>query len=893
MAATINYLYNVAACCDSRLNGSFTSTTNLTTGTFTYTGSTYTDPTNNFEWVNGACYLIIKIGVGSTTAILPNANLTVVAGDCLTAPCPCASDNRYLIFQNCCDNSLIYFKSAQDASYYFGLREYIGAPNYVLENTCYRVDIVSVGIGPIVNNTMWNALPLAPNNSSFEIKSSSLVIDCDDTGFKTECPNCIERCFMLTTCNGDIIYTNTNLSLYVGQFITINDQDNNPIVGTWYVIETDAPCDPESFFSSLQITGSNLQPDCPNECYEVTGTPTIIIYVDQDQATQELLGPGKFCSIVPPIVMGGTGVVTNYGNCVDNECPELCYIFTNCITSETLTVVSNTPNISQYASQDKVVTLNGYDGCWTIESNNGSGCECIDISFTYNSANYAYSIDKSGTRNGKNEYVSERGEIYWYEDGYWICNLFFDGFESYNRSLTNTDCPALNNWSNTDPVEVENLVTSVGNCCCVKVSYSYQDVDYTYNVPLSDTVIPIGGFKNDYYLDLEDGYFIQIVWIESGVWLLDINTPNGAAQLVNVTDSDCPKFPSWEVIEGDEFLNTVTSDCDSVPCDCPVNVTILQVFDDCPSCLPTIAYKFTNCNNQAIIKYSTDDYSAYVGKTVELDCGECWFVTQIDFVPPATQPINILFTFDSCLACNRTYYKLIDCLDQNNIIYTYTDLSTYIDDVLKIKGCNSCFTVEETREPVNAGIVEVTDSYIDCPECLETFPCVCSRITNQDTVTKNFTYINCLFEEVNITLAANETSDKVCLSSWVLTPEEEALVYIEHFGDCINGQCPVEPLPKRKVKPGYSTPSCDIEKYEKITCKSSEIYYKQVMRLRYGISNCCPEDEEKWLIKKELIDLQALIDPDYICKPVTTCCNQHINSCGCDCNQTIKTCNSQ
>jgi hypothetical protein len=211
---------------------------------------------------------------------------------------------------------------------------------------------------------------------------------------------------------------------------------------------------------------------------------------------------------------------------------------------------------------------------------------------------------------------------------------------------------------------------------------------------------------------------------------------------------------------------------------------------------------------------------------------------------------------------------------------------------LKIEGCDTCFTVEETREPINAGIVTVTDSYLDCPECLETFPCVCNRITNQGTTAKDFTYLDCLFEEVTINLQPNETSDKVCLINWVLTPEEEALVYIEHFGDCINGQCPVVPLPKRKVKPGYSTPSCDIEKYEKITCRSSEILYKQVIRLRYGISNCCPEDDEKWLIKKELIDLDALRDPDYICKPTTSCCNQPITSCGCDCNSTLKTCNS-
>jgi hypothetical protein len=505
-------------------------------------------------------------------------------------------------------------------------------------------------------------------------------------------------------------------------------------------------------------------------------------------------------------------------------------------------------------------------------------------------------------------------------------------------------------------------------------------------------------------------------------------------------------------------------------CTCPIPVTVLQSFEDCPSCVPIIAYKFTNCNNQTLVQYSTEDYSAYVGKTVELECGDCWFVSQIDYIPPSTQTITILYTFDSCIACNRTYYKLTDCLDPNNVTYTYTDLSsltptpiagcdcisvtytleggepvtveveltsipsidgalgyefeiggvsyiiaynivsentwacfsvfgtsqaTLSEDtecpfgiytievgsifeafevepcsslpVIKIKGCDTCFTVEETREPINAGIVELVDSFIDCPECLETFPCICNRITNQDTIAKDFIYLDCSFEEVTINLQPNETSDKICLISWVLTPEEEALVYIEHFGNCnggdicynyaitigsnttaalyykncngaiesqqtlsqrspyiiticgINNQtssdiyivgsgsmsfektttcatqpftCPAEPLPKRKVKPGYSTPSCDIEKYEKITCKSSEIYYKQVMRRRYGISNCCPEEEEKWLIKKELIDLDALRDPDYICTPVTSCCGQTIETCGCGCNQTLKTCNS-
>jgi hypothetical protein len=637
MAAVITYVYRVIACCDTRLFAEFESTSNLVTGTYTYNGPTYTDPINGFEWVSGNCYQIVKIGTGGVpdNAQLPEStDLDKTATDCFDPDCPCGTDDRYLIFEKCCDGSLIYFKSTQDGGYLLGLKEYTGAPTYLLDNVCYRVDTVAVGIGPIVDNTMWNALPLAPNSSNYiNSGGSNFTIDCSSSSYIVECPICPERCFLLTNCDGTILYTNTNLSLYLGQFININDQDNNPIPGDWYVIQIDAPCDPESYLSSLQVTASGLQPTCPNECYQVVGTPTIIIYVDQNYVTHEILGAAKFCSIVPPIVMGGTGTVTNYGLCIDDECPELCYTFTNCITAETLTVNSNTPNISQYASQNKIVTLNGYDGCWSIA-----------------------------------------------------------------------------------PSEI---------------------------------------------------------------------------------------------------------------CDCPVNVTILQVFDDCPSCLPVIAYKFTNCNNQTIIKYSLNDYSEYVGKTVELDCGECWFVTQIDYMPPAIQPITILFTFDNCLACNRTYYELINCDDPQYTIITYSDLSAYLGEVVNLLNCDGCFTVTSTRNATAATIVNVTNSFATCKLCTPVPP----------------------------------------------TPDP-----IVHE--------------KRKVKPGYSTPSCDIEKYEKITCKSSEVYYKQVMRLRYGISNCCPEDEEKWLVKKELIDLDALRDPDYICTPVTTCCEQPLSNCGCGCNTALKTCNS-
>lgn len=328
-------------------------------------------------------------------------------------------------------------------------------------------------------------------------------------------------------------------------------------------------------------------------------------------------------------------------------------------------------------------------------------------------------------------------------------------------------------------------------------------------------------------------------------------------------------------------------------CDCPVNVIVLQVFDSCPDCLPIIAYKLTGCENSSDIKYTYDDLSVYIDKVVKSDCG-CYLVELINYEPPTTTTITIVTSFDTCVECLRTYYILEDCNDIDEPIYTYTDLSGYIGQIIKIQGCDTCWTIKETEVPINPGIVTVIDTFELCEECTPPPPCLCTKMTNYSTTSKNYGYTDCNGNQIKLTLQANESSDKICVIKWDSGYPTDNL---EIFGDCVapvkfNWVCPIT-VPVKKVKPGYSTPSCDIEKYEKITCKSSEIYYKQVMRLRYGISNCCPEDEEKWLIKKELIDLQALVDPDYACTPVTTCCNQPASSCGCGCNQTLKSCNSQ
>lgn len=330
-------------------------------------------------------------------------------------------------------------------------------------------------------------------------------------------------------------------------------------------------------------------------------------------------------------------------------------------------------------------------------------------------------------------------------------------------------------------------------------------------------------------------------------------------------------------------------------CICPIPVTVLQNFVTCEECLPIVAYKLTNCTNSVLVQYTYQDLSAYVGMSVELECGECWFVEEIDYAPPSVQVITVVFDFENCVACLRTYYRLIDCAGVEADVYTYTDLSTHLNDVIRLKDCDSCWNVEETRDVVTpASIVSLESSYVSCTACLIAAPCVCSTIRNDATIPYVFEYTDCTGRVSTLpSLDPGETSDRVCLISWSI--EAKSVGYITYFGDCTFIDdvytCPPPIYPIRPVKPGYVTPACDNEKWDKITCKATEILYKTVLKARYGISNCCDQPTDKWLVKKELIDLAALVDPNYMCKPMSTC-GCPTNSCGCGGSSPSKTCNS-
>lgn len=319
-----------------------------------------------------------------------------------------------------------------------------------------------------------------------------------------------------------------------------------------------------------------------------------------------------------------------------------------------------------------------------------------------------------------------------------------------------------------------------------------------------------------------------------------------------------------------------------IECSCEVDVVIKKSFDTCEDCLPTVAYKLTNCTNSNRVQYTTQDLSTFVGKTVLTACNSCWSVTTINFQPPSTTTVTIVNTYDSCIACTRPYWILDDCDGIESSIITYTDMTQYVNKTIKLLNSSTCWNVSTTLQYNNAIAISVATSYDDCTECRATANCICTKVVNGDNTSQSYSYTSCEGATVNFTLLPTESSGKICVNVWLTKHPTTDIVTT--FGDCVENPnthiktCPVIPS-GRVITPGYSVPACSIEKYEEYACKSSEVLYKQVLQQRYGIANCCPDDDQKWLLKMELTDLKSMLDPNYVCELPDACCSP--SPCGC------------
>lgn len=334
-----------------------------------------------------------------------------------------------------------------------------------------------------------------------------------------------------------------------------------------------------------------------------------------------------------------------------------------------------------------------------------------------------------------------------------------------------------------------------------------------------------------------------------------------------------------------------------ISCVAPIPITpnpAIPAVQGCTKCQAKIVvyYELINCNDPQVIIYTSSELGDYVGSYIKLDeySDECFYVSVVDGLVPSDIPVIPKEpAFETCQECTLPRYLLTDCLGIQEDIVTNSDLSAYVGYVIVIESCpDTCWGVEETDITTPDGSVNVIKVDGLCSRCLsDLVPSTCVTFTNTTNIDFTFEVFYSNGEQDKFEVLANSTSPKQCLISWPII----AGIIVTEYGTCIDGVCPPEPAkPKRKVTPGYDTPACTPAYYENVECNFSEWMYKDVLEKRYGISNCCVEELMKWEIKHEMLMLDALVNPDYICQTTSSCCNPTPTTCtpcgcsSCNCN---------
>jgi hypothetical protein len=315
-------------------------------------------------------------------------------------------------------------------------------------------------------------------------------------------------------------------------------------------------------------------------------------------------------------------------------------------------------------------------------------------------------------------------------------------------------------------------------------------------------------------------------------------------------------------------------------------VTVINTYTDCADCLPPLYYRLESCgDSEPIILYTSQNLSAYVGQTITLDDYEgCYNVTIFSSNVPSTVTVVFKNNYPNCIECAAPRYKLTDCDGVRPSIYTTTNLSAYLSSILKLTFYpDTCWSVSTTTNNLSDDTIIIASEFASCEICTTNTVSFCSALTNNSDSTETFQFKDGNNNTQSIELSAGKTSSNFCVLKWIY-PENWTLPKIySNNGECTDNRCP-SGVPFKSIRPGYNSPACSTQYYERIACNYAEILYKDVISQRYGIAPCCDQDDiYKLHIKFQLLEMQAINNPDYICNPSTPCCQKE-DSCGCGCN---------
>jgi len=593
-------------------------------------------------------------------------------------------------------------------------------------------------------------------------------------------------CYLIIPCDGTEPFVSIDESYapYESTFVEVSGPE---YTGCAYVVLTDTEYCNDTTTTTVP---TGVVCDCSLRCWFVQNSNGFSIVDENDQFTTisaiDASPNIRICSKIPPVPEAGTDLsiysAIEIGNCEINddlaECPELCFLLTECETGDVIT--SNSDVLYQYAfTGTNVVEILGREGCWEVSlaDPDVDPCDCL--------------IDVTVVR-------------------------------SYDEC---DDC-------------IKSIYYKLTSCEGGGVIYSS--------------------------LNLE-AFVGQVIKTDCGCYKVEL------------IDYKPPNFQAIK-LEG--------------------------LYDNCTSCTRTY-YELVDCAGIADNIYTYTDLSLLVGKVINVEnCDECWTVNLVENPESIYAGAGIVVVTEihaDCLACEEDHvctcsqvtnysdvitknYQYIDCDGETQSIALGPHESSGRICILKwLPGLCECITLTDATERVPVTYVFTIVGSNEYGPIYE----------NQGTGAQIlFTgkIWQLLFNGVYYELDGGGSASDCPIGTWennqdIFTEEcvgpEPGIDtdYFETFGECKHGVCPPRTFPnKRVVTPGYNTPICTPEKYDMITCNFADVMYKIVLEKRYGITNCCPEDDRKWMVKKELIDLQALKDPDYKCSECD--CNDHSsNNC--------------
>lgn len=206
-----------------------------------------------------------------------------------------------------------------------------------------------------------------------------------------------------------------------------------------------------------------------------------------------------------------------------------------------------------------------------------------------------------------------------------------------------------------------------------------------------------------------------------------------------------------------------------------------------------------------IVGYNSNTFGLAVGTTLtyyninSANTLETLGVKDYEFVP---------FDLDSCVL-SVSGFKLTNCKDNTDIIYTDQDLSSYVNKVVTLENCyGACYVVE--AEPDISGK------------------------TLQQVVIKR-TYDSC----------------NLCLGIEEIPP-------------------PTFKIRRESYRPGLDINDCDYDYVSNISTKYASFAYKEMIKNRYKVNYCCYTDLSKYIIKYEMLKMQ-LAKGKFECCPIADC----------------------